>query len=209
MQVADCFWCDTSKICVSNNDVYNLCKNDKIYDSLLQCNLNNNMIPLDYQKESIIPVLGLSRGTDDTLTESSLKIILDSLKARGYSTEDSESKNELLTLVKAEQDYYSNLYTGSISSYIANGIDFKVDEPSLLKAKNVQSHIQDLKDVSRYIHSQKIEGFIGSFIEGFDNKVDTVLSLYKDSTTKTNYVNLSIKIIWAANCIALGSVFFM
>lgn len=209
MGVPDCFWCDTTKLCVSNNDVYNLCKNDKIFDSLLQCNLNKNMIPLDYQKDSIIPVLGLSRGVDDTLTESSLKIILDSLKARGYSTADSESKNALLTLVKAEQDYYSNLYTNSISSYIANGIDFKIDEPSLIKAQNIQTHIQDLKDVSRYIHSQTIEGFVNSFIEGFDNNLDTVLSLYKDSRIKTNYVNLSIQIIWAINSIALATVFFM
>ena len=206
----DCFWCDTQKVCVANNAVYTTCANEKVFDSLLQCNLNATIndksdTNINYTGESIIPIIGLSRNSDGTFTKASLKIIMDSLKARGYTTSDVESKKATLDIITKEEDTYNTLYKNSMSAYVANGIDYEIDDKSLQKAKNIKSHIDDLKDISRYINLQGIE----TFLEGFQQTFDVIQSDNDIVVSKNNTIKRTLQIIWVANLVALGTIIIM
>ena len=203
----DCNWCENIKQCVSGYDVYKQCVNDKVLNSIVQCDLRKELTKytIYFDDEDILPIMGLSRNTENSLTNSSLKIIFDSLKARGYSTTTPESKKEMLNVVEKEVNRYNQMYSKEMSSYIVHGMNDELDEKSLIKAKDIKTHIQDLKDVSRFIHSQNVE----TFVEGFQHTYDEVESNYNSEVIKNKNIGFYLQIFWVANLVALGTVFFM
>lgn len=210
LETPDCNWCENIKQCVSSTDSYTKCTNDTVYNSILQCKLNNQITnDVPFESESILPIIGLSRDTKGTLTKTSLQIILDSLKARGYSTALVESKKEVLELVEAEINHYNDLYTKEMASYIVNGNNNELNAMSLTKTTNIQSHIQDLKDVSRFLNSQVIETFVGKFIEGFQQTYDEVETNYSSESIKNKNIGFYIQVFWIANLVALGTIIIM
>jgi len=153
---------------------------------------------------SVIPIIGLSRTSEGLLTNSSLSMIVDSLKAKGNNIKDTASKNIVLEMIKSEIDFYNNQYKTDIGRYISNSIDYVADGSSLTKAKDIQTHIQDLKDISRYINSINVERFTEAYLDLGKEKTnfDYVLS-------KNNSVKLQINILWVVNLILIGSIFFI
>jgi len=210
LETPDCNWCEKNQQCISTMDANTKCANDKVYNSILQCKLNKEFTnDLIFESKSILPIIGLSRDTKGLLTQSSLKIILESLKARGYSTSLPESKNEILDDIQKEINQYDDLYKKEMASYIVNGTDNELNDMYLTKTKNIQSHIQDLKDVSRFIHSQSVETFVGKFIEGFQQTYDEVETNYTSETIKNKYIGFYIQVFWIANLVALGTIIIM
>jgi hypothetical protein len=136
----DCFWCSTKNVCTSTSDVFSKCVNDpSIYNSIEQCILK----PKLNNESSIIPVLGLSRNIDGSLTQSSLKIIFDGFAARGDPIVDLNSKNRALSMIDKEVSFYNTLPVNS----------------------DVKQHINDLEKVSGYIEGVTIESFVDSSYE--------------------------------------------
>ena len=206
LSTPDCFWCSNQKQCVSNNEVYSQCSNDTIQNSISQCilkpSLNKNV---EFNSDSIIPIVGLSRNTDGSLTNASLKIIIDSLNARGNKVTDEESKSELMDLIQKEINFYKNNYKSTISSYVSNSIDYVSDDKSLSQAKDIDTHIQDLKDVSRYINSQNKS----TFMEGFQQDYNTLDTLLNNGTEKNKVAQIYMQLFLVANLVVLGAIFFI
>ena len=137
----DCFWCSTNNICTSSVDVYSKCINDpNIYNSIEQCILKPNLQKVD-TKSSIIPILGLSRNLDGSLTQSSLKIIVDSFASRGEAIVDLNSKNRALDEIEKEISFYNTLPTYN----------------------DVKNHILDLEKVSGYIEGITLNKYTESY----------------------------------------------
>jgi len=157
-----------------------------------------------YPNDSIIPVLGLSRTSNGLLTDSSISIIIDGLKSRGYTLKDSASKNTVLNLIKKESDYYKNMYKNTVSSYVNNSIDNISDGISLNKSRNLQEHIQDLNEVSRYVEAINTTSFTEAYMD-----LDTEKTKFDDGVQKTRSANFNIELLWLANLVLLGFIFFV
>jgi hypothetical protein len=138
----DCFWCSTNNICTSSIDVYNKCLNDpNIYNSIEQCILKPNLKPKMPDTQSVIPVIGLSRNIDGSLSQTSLKIIFDSFGSRGYPIVDLNSKNKALEEIDKEISFYE----------------------SLTESKLTKNHIMDLEKVSGYIEGITLNKYTESY----------------------------------------------
>ena len=157
-----------------------------------------------YPNDSIIPVLGLSRSSNGLLTDSSIKIILDGIKARGYSLKDTQSKNKVLELIKKEKDFYSKQMKKNVSNYVNNSMDYISDGTSLSKAQNTEQHIKDLDIVSRYIENINTS----SFVEAYQD-LDTDRTKFLDNVQRSRATNSVIELLWFANLVALGFIFFV
>ena len=206
LSTPDCFWCSNQKQCVSNNDVYNACTNDVIQNSISQCQLKSSIgTNIPDKNDSIIPIVGLSRNSDGSLSNASLKIIIDSLNARGNKVVDAQSKSELVDLIQKEINFYKNNYKSSISSYVSNSIDYVSDDKSLNQAKTIDTHIQDLKDVSRYVQTQNTP----QFMEGFQQDYNTIETKFNTELEKNKIANLSIQVFWVANLAIIGAIFLI
>ena len=185
-----CFWCANKEICSSNEKVYSDCIDDpSLYNSIEQCNLKKS-IEMNYpQTDSVIPVLGLSRDMNGRLTDQSLKIVFDSFASRGTAITDSQSKENALQMIDNEKTFYSNkskAYTESNSS----------DE-----AQKIQSHIQDLDDISRYIENYNTT----NYVEGFQvNEAKFEYTLQENKG-----MNSKIQLLWLGNLIAIGTLFYL
>ena len=229
----DCTWCNNLQICAGSVELYEKCKDDPtLYTSLYQCSSrkviedssdSNPFNPAD----TIIPINGLSRTTDGSLTVSSLQIILDSLDEK---IQDVDSKNHALNKINKELTFYKNQYKTNLNTYLDNSIDYVNDPKSLNDAKITEQHIQDLKDVSRFINNYNVnrmrpditdnnfssdfsssnivnEGFTTSVKESF---VDTYVShLQFDNVKQENSTaKMQIQAFYFINLVALGTLFY-
>ena len=177
----DCFWCATNKICSSSIHVYDDCNNDKnIYNSLEQCTLNPTVTPTTPPAtQSIIPILGLSRNTDGSLTQASLEIIFDSFGSRGTPIIDLVSKNAALEEITKEISFYESLPVSS----------------------DTKKHLMDLQKVSGFIEGTTVS----KYKEGYQ---DFAYSNYENEKIKNKNANSILQGIWIANLITLGALFY-
>jgi hypothetical protein len=198
-----CFWCDTKKICSSNEDVYSDCIDEKyIFNSIEQCNLKMS-IDMNYPAtESIMPISGLSRNLDGSLTNQSLKIIFDSFASKGNAIIDSQTKQNALQMVENEKDFYNNKFKSFMNTYVDNSIDYNSDSKSLDSAKDIKNHIQDLNDVSRYINNYDTTNFVEGYQNFNESKFDYVLQENKAANSR-------IQLLWLGNLIAIGTLFYL
>ena len=258
-----CYWCSDQQKCVSNTQVYDQCRDDKVLSSFSQCsntsgpkysedisgvtfstgvlpsqvsedtiisrsetivpstqnvvgpnnsvtfssmgtNISQDKNEFEYSNDSIIPVLGLSRTSTGLLTDSSIQIIMDSLKARGYTLKDSASKNKVLSLIKKETDYYNNLLKNNVSSYVNNSLDFVSDGTSLNKARNIKQRIEDLNIVSRYVEAINTSTFAEAYTD-----LELSKSKFEDTVQLAKGSNFNIELLWFANLVVLGFIFLV
>jgi hypothetical protein len=175
----DCFWCSTNSLCTSNGDVYSKCKDDpNIYNSIEQCILKPNL-QKTHNTESIIPIIGLSRNIDGSLTQSSLKIIFDAFASRGEPIVDLNSKNKSLEEIEKEIIFYK----------------------SLPESDDTKNHILDLQKVSGYIEGKTINKYLESF-------QDNSYSNYLDEKQKYKSGNSMLQIIMFLNLVGVGFLFY-
>lgn len=258
MSTPACYWCSNQRKCVSNRDVYNECRDDRVVDSLSQCSgnsgprysedvdtttpssgaplpgfsedestymsspitsspttsstssgtvappRNNSSSVSQYPNDSIIPVLGLSRTSNGLLTDSSIQIIIDGLKSRGYTLKDTTSKNAVLQKIKEEIDYYENTLNTNVSTYVSSSLDYISDGRTLNKVRNNKQHIQDLNDVSRYVEAINTTSFTEAYLD-----LETEKIKFNDSVQQTKASNFNIELLWFANLVVLGFIFFV
>jgi len=232
----DCSWCNNLQICAGSVELYQKCKDDpSIYTSLYQCSSrkliedssgSNPFNPAD----TVIPINGLSRTTDGSLTISSLQIIFDSFATKENPIQDIESKNYALNQINKELIYYKNKYKTSLNTYLNNSIDYVNDPKSLSEAKDIEQRIQDLKDISRFINNYNVNrmrpditggDFSSEFWstnvvnEGFktpvkETFVDTYIShLQFDNVKQQNSTaKMQIQAFYFFNLVALGTLFY-
>lgn len=212
LSTPDCFWCSNKNACVSNIDVYKTCADDTILNSFSQCELSSTITPTTtttssvYSGDSIIPIVGLSRSTDGSLTQSSINTIIESLSARGYPITNVTNKAAALELIKKEQDFYTAQYKTKMGTYLGEVVvDFTDDTKLLASAKDMQRHIQDLKDVSRSVNLL----VTSMFTEGFQQDLDTLKTISDDENIKNKLIGYKIQIFLLANLVAIGSIFFI
>ena len=193
-----CFWCANKQVCSSE------CIDDpSIYNSIEQCVLQKSIsmnTAVFSQTDSIIPVMGLSRNTDGSLTTQSLKIIFDSFSSKGMPIIDSESKQKALTLINSEKNAYNNKFKSYMNTYVDKSIDFVSDGGSLSNAQDIKNHIQDLNDISRYINNFDIS----TYVEGYQN-----IDKFDYTLQENRAVNYRIQLLWLGNLIALGTLFYL
>ena len=201
----DCFWCANTQICTSNENVYSECMNDpSIFNSIEQCvlqksnSMNTNVLS---HTDSIIPVVGLSRNTDGSLTNQSLTIIFDSFSSKGMPIIDLQSKQNALQMVNNEKTLYNNKFKSYVNTYVDNSIDFVSDGNSLSNAQDIKNHIQDLNDISRYINNYDTS----RYVEGFQNEENK----FQYTIQKNRAVNTNIQLLWLGNLIAFGTLFYL
>ena len=258
MSTPACYWCSNQNKCVSNRDVYNECRDDRVVDSLSQCSgnsgprysenvdtttptsgaplpgfsedestfissptttsstttstnsgtvappRNNSSTVSQYPNDSIIPVLGLSRTSNGLLTDSSIQIIIDGLKSRGYTLKDTSSKNAVLQKIKEELDYYENTLNTNVSTYVSSSLDYISDGRTLNKVRNNRQHIQDLKDISRYVEAINTTSFTEAYLD-----LETEKIKFNDSVQQAKASNFNIELLWFANLVVLGFIFFV
>ena len=226
LTIPECYWCNTQEKCVGPDDVYAQCAYDTIYDSFVQCSLTNNLktgttgttgasgsidttgtenIRPTYTGVEILPIVGLSRDSDGSLTQSSIQTIIDSLSARGYPITTVATQTAALDLVKAEMDFYKTNYKTAVSNYVTKSIDYISDEKSLSDAKDVQTHIQDLKDISRSIKLLSVS----MFTEGFQSNLNDAQASYNNEIIKNTLIGSKVQIFWLANLVAIGAIFLI
>lgn len=165
---------------------------------------NNSSSVSQYPNDSIIPVLGLSRTSNGLLTDSSIQIIMDGLKSRGYTLRDTSSKNAVLKKIKEELDYYENTLNTNVSTYVSSSLDYISDGRTLNKVRNNKQHIQDLKDISRYVEAINTTSFTEAYMD-----LDTEKIKFNDSVQQANASNFNIELLWFANLVVLGFIFFV
>lgn len=165
---------------------------------------NNSSTVSQYPNDSIIPVLGLSRTSNGLLTDSSIQIIIDGLKSRGYTLKDTSSKNAVLKKIKEELDYYENTLNTNVSTYVASSLDYISDGRTLNKVRNNKQHIQDLKDISRYVEGINTKSFTEAYMD-----LETEKIKFNDSVQQTKTSNFNIELLWFANLVVLGFIFFV
>jgi hypothetical protein len=262
MSTPACYWCSNQRKCVSNRDVYNECRDDRVVNSLSQCSGNsgpryseniseatdssgaplpgfsedestytssptstprtpstgpqtagpprNNQVGVttpsvsQYPNDSIIPVLGLSRTSNGLLTDSSIQIIMDGLKSRGYTLKDTSSKNAVLQKIKEELDYYENTLNTNVSTYVSSSLDYVSDGRTLNKVRKNRQHIQDLKDISRYVEAINTTSFTEAYVD-----LETEKIKFNDSVQQAKASNFNIELLWFANLVVLGFIFFV
>ena len=157
-----------------------------------------------YPHDSIIPVLGLSRTSTGLLTDSSIQIIIDGIKSRGYTLRDTQSKNKVLELIQKELKYYMNQSKNNVSNYVTNSMDYISDGTSLNKARNNQQHIEDLKMISRYVESINTSTFAEAYLD-----LDTQKTKFEHNVQRVKASNFVIETLWLANLVVLGFIFFV
>ena len=214
LQSPGCTWCNNSKVCTS--DLYKECQNEEskdIYTSYSQCLLRSSTTtpqkPEDTKafipSDSVIPTQGLTRNADGLLTNTALGSIFDAFSARGNPITDTQSKNDALALINKELEYYTKEYQGNIHNFVDKSMEYIADGTSLGNAKRNNQHIQDLKDISRFIKNYSSsffnEGFISTYTSVEENKFSNILEINRG-------VGMILEQYWFANLIALGTLFY-
>jgi hypothetical protein len=222
----DCFWCNNSQQCAGSVELYAKCKDDvNIFNSTVQCAASKADVPESTvsfdPKDTVIPLQGLSRNTDGSLTNSSLQIIFNSL-----NIDDKSSMNSALNRITKEMDFYKNQYKTNINAYVNNTIDYVNDPAPLNDAKVTNQRLQDLRDVSRYVNDYGI-AFLNQTRPQFSSK-DTrqqileqgnyfeffTADTYKEkdefdyTLQKNKQASRYLELFWFGNILALGTLYY-
>lgn len=217
LSIPGCYWCNTQKRCSSNIDVYNQCGTDmQIFRSFSQCSLVDSPVPAPStvgaastpsevsNASSIIPILGLSRNSDGSLTNAAIQTVMQSLQSQGYSITNRTSRATLMNVIKAEIDSVKAQKKANLNVYVANSADYVSDGASLARIKTYDTQLLDLHDISRHIDRVSFEGFQ----EGFALNLDVLETAneYNRQSLKTS--GLNIQVIFLANFVAIGTIIY-
>jgi hypothetical protein len=107
-------------------------------------------------------------------------------------------------MIQDELAYYVNQYNNDINTFVSNSIKYVADGSSLTSASNLNTRIQDLKDISRHISSINVT----RFNEGYQN-LDTEKTLFDNVVVKNKVVKRNIELFMFANLVIIGSLFFI
>jgi hypothetical protein len=226
LRTPDCLWCNNSQQCAGSVELYAKCKDDvNIFNSSQQCatslkDVPESTVPFN-PNNSVIPLLGLSRNTDGSLTNSSLQIIFNSL-----SIDDSQTMDSALNRINKEMDFYKNQYKTSINTYVNNTIDYVNDPKSLDGAKTTNQRLQDLRDISRYVNDYG-SAFLkqtrpqfsskdtmdqikeqGGFFEFFTSDTYKEKDEFDYTLQKNKLVSRNLELFWLGNLIAFGTLYY-
>ena len=179
LSIPDTFWCNTLQKCVNKTNIFLECSNEKnIYNSIEQCNLNTTLITYP-DSQSVIPVIGLSRNIDGSLTQSSLQIIFDSFASRGEPIIDINSKENAIQEISKEVSFYE----------------------SLPQSTDTTQHLMDLQKVSGFIQGYTVK----KYKEGYE---DLSYQKYTYEVDKNKSTSSMIQMLWIGNLIGLGALFY-
>lgn len=151
---------------------------------------------------TIIPIVALSKDSNGNLSESSLQTIIDSMKRDGYNFSTKSGKQNALQVIENQKNILKQQYKNNIKDYVSNSLDYISDGSSLNRAKDVNLKLKELDDVSRYIQSMKIEGFI----EGF---LDKEIIINENLIEENNSTKWMTQWLWLGNIIALSAFLYV
>lgn len=226
LRTPDCFWCNNSQQCAGSMELYAKCKDDvNIFNSSNQCAASKKDVPESTvafdPKDTVIPIQGLSRNTDGSLTNSSLQIIFNSL-----SIEDKNTMEAALNRINKEMNFYKNQYKTNINSYVNSTIDYVNDPKSLDSAKTTNNRLQDLRDISRYVNDYGI-AFLnqsrpqfssgdtidqikeqGGFFEFFTTNTYSEKDEFDYTLQKNKLASRYLELFWLGNIVAFGTLYY-
>lgn len=135
---------------------------------------------------SVLPISGLRRGEDGTLTEDAKLMVMDGLKSRGTDPTNAETKQgiqaELLTLLCSTNQQYQFLLNELYRRVGANEV-IKDTFIATIREKNM--FMTDILVISRHIESLKTYDGQVPFIEGWQNPPSTPTTPSTSSLTQS------------------------
>jgi len=153
---------------------------------------------------SIIPILGLSRNSEGSLTLPAKQTVLQSLQSQGKSISDAASRRNVLQLIKTEADQVKALKKTKLNTYVGNSIDYVSDGASLAAIKEYDTRLLDLHDISQHIQSIPLEGFK----EGFTLSYETLKSANEYTKESLNISGSGLQYLWLGNLVAIGTIIY-
>jgi hypothetical protein len=119
---------------------------------------------------SVLPIVGLRRGENGTLTDDAKQSVIDSLKSRGVDPTDPETQKKLIgdlnILICSVNKQYQFLLA-VLSKSVAAGE--KKDDEFVNKIVQKNLFMLDILTISRHIMDMKKYDGSGSFIEGWQS----------------------------------------
>lgn len=123
---------------------------------------------------SVLPISGLRRGEDGTLTDDAKLMIMDGLKSRGTDPTDAETKRqiqaELTTLLCSTNQQYQFLLKELYRRVGANEV---IKDTFIDKIRERNIFMTDILVISRHIEGLKTYDGKIPFIEGWQNTSST------------------------------------
>lgn len=120
---------------------------------------------------SVLPISGLRRGNDGTLTDDAKETILDGLKSRGIDISDTSTKQkvvtELFTLLCSVNKQYQFLLN-ELYRRVSASEKITDEFTGIIREKNL--FMLDILTISRHIQISKAYDGAVPFIEGWQNK---------------------------------------
>ena len=153
---------------------------------------------------SIIPIIGLSRNLEGSLTSPAMQTVVQSLQSQGYNISNAISRRNVLAIIKAETDQVKAQKKLKLNSYVGNSVDYISDGASLDAIKNYDIRLLDLHDISQYIQSVPLEGFREGFTLGLSELQSA--NDYNRQSLKISGSNLQL--MWFANLVAIGTLIY-
>lgn len=155
---------------------------------------------------SIIPIVALSKDNNGNLSVSSLQTIIDSMKRDGYTFNTNAGKQNALQVIQNQRDQLRQNYKNTMKDYLLNSLEYVSDGTSLNHAKDIDNKIKELDDLSGYIQTMKIEGFVEGFL---DNNLSKEITVNANLLEETAYTKYMMQILWLVNIVALGTFLYI
>jgi predicted Rdx family selenoprotein len=155
---------------------------------------------------SIIPIVALSKDNNGNLSVSSLQTIIDSMKRDGYTFNTNAGKQNALQVIQNQRNQLRNNYKNTMKDYLLNSLEYISDGTSLNRAKDIDDKIKELDDLSGYIQTMKIEGFVEGFLDNTLSKERTVNENLLEETGQTKGI---MQMLWLVNIVALGTFLYI
>lgn len=167
---------------------------------------SSSAISLADTMSSIIPIVALSKDINGNLSDSSLLTVIDSMKRDGYNFSTNAGKQNALQVIETQKNQLRQNYKVNIKEYVSNSIDYVSDGTSLNRAKDIDIKIKELDDLSRYIKTMKIEGFIEGFL---DDRLSREKTINENLMEENGLSKILVQMLWLANIVALGTFLYI
>jgi len=119
---------------------------------------------------SVLPIVGLRRGEDGTLTDDAKQSVMDSLKSRSVDPTNPETKKKLigdLTILSCSVNKQYQFLLAVLGKRVTAGEKADGEFIDKIMAKNL--FMLDILTISRHIMDMKTYDGSGPFIEGWQN----------------------------------------
>ena len=206
--------CDAANRTAYNPNEFNIPRTigsiPTISEDSITTNTRNQQVsssaPVGGNMSSIIPIVALTKDNNGNLTQASLQTIIDSMKRDGYTFNTDIGKQDALQVVDAQRNQLRENYKNTMKDYLLNSLEYISDGTSLNRAKDIDAKIKELDDLSRYIQTMKIEGFIEGFL---DNNLSKEITVNSNLLEETNHTKGMMQMLWLVNIIALGTFLYI